>query len=374
MFFAGLFLLIASMFVVSASGTIMKLSSIGNAHAQIGNLTPVMGCVGSAKLCGEFGSSSLCSAQGGCEWTGTPISSCKSSICDSKTGETTCENAGCTWKKWMNTYYCAGIVSTACNTYTTQSPCSAQQGCSWRTNIYLISIDYSDVFGINYLETPNRPAYPACNSTNMIIKLSNITNAHAEGPAGTNYGANGPICYGDLTCQIKSTGNCEDITEGQYRCVVTLSSTTATGGYSNSHLAKCGVTGSYPTKVCCKSAQTQSSNFCELLTIKEGTQEACWNNSRGINCTWTPQINATTKNLTTSTTDGGHCCGEGYAWNPVQGDCRQTEGTCNSPWRVDNQETGRTKTPTSLSYYNKYCAQIAHGGGSIGLYYPVEAY
>ena len=110
-----------------------------------------------------------------------------------------------------------------------------------------------------------------------------------------------------------------------------------------------------------------------MLTKKEGTQEACWNNSRGINCTWTPLINAT-KQLTTTNADGGHCCGEGYIWNVLQGSCQLTAATCNSPWRVDNQETARTKSPTSLSYYNQYCAQLSHGGGSIGLYQPVDAY
>ena len=237
---------------------------------------------------------------------------------------------------------------------------------------YSTYIKYSDVFGVKYIGT----AHPSpCNSTNTVLRLSNSTNAHA-GSSASSYTT--PICYGDLTaanCQIITSGDCEDISGGKHKCVVTLSSTTAPH-YTNSHLATCTGASPYSTKICCKSPQTTPSSFCELMEIKEGPYESCWNNSRGAICTWTPVVNATTGNLTTSNDDGGHCCGEDMKWDPnalPTPRCVETGGTCNDPWAVDNQDEPARKS-SGTGYYNEYCARIAPGAGSIGLYLNVEAY
>ena len=113
-------------------------------------------------------------------------------------------------------------------------------------------------------------------------------------------------------------------------------------------------------------------NFCEMKI----TKDACWNNDREINCTWTPVINSTTGNFTTSNADGGHCCGEGGVWKLFEGGCYyRSANICNVLWSITNQEEpARIKSSANLGYFDQYCVQIAHGGGSLGMYYPVETY
>ena len=81
---------------------------------------------------------------------------------------------------------------------------------------YSTYIKYSDVFGVSYVSTTEKPYHPACTPSNTILQLSNFTNAHAENASGTTYLT--PICYGDLTaanCQIITSGDC--ITDYQYK-------------------------------------------------------------------------------------------------------------------------------------------------------------
>ena len=195
-----------------------------------------------------------------------------------------------------------------------------------------------------------------------------MTNAHT-GSSASSYTI--PLCYGDITdCQIKTSGNCEDISGGKHKCVVTLSSET------NAHLATCDSDDAYDLKVCCKSPQAEPSNFCKLYT----TKDACWNNPRNINCTWSPVTNLTTGLSTTSNDDGGHCCGEEGVWmDDIIGCSYKSGALCNNPWRVDNQikfSEVRDLNKASVDDTTnpvEYCAPITKGL-SIGTWTPVSTY
>jgi len=93
---------------------------------------------------------------------------------------------------------------------------------------YTEEICYDTIFGV--AGDGNR----VCDGTNKIVGLSGSTNAHAESPSLSNYGTS--VCYGDLSCR-STTGSCL----GNESLVVTLSSST------NAHLATSG----YNTNICC---------------------------------------------------------------------------------------------------------------------------
>ncbi len=90
---------------------------------------------------------------------------------------------------------------------------------------------------------------------------------------GTSYGI--PVGYGDLQCRYVANGNCDE-TNGE-KCVVTLSAET------NAHLAKCGITGSYPNKICCVSPSAGGGSDCGNNVI-EGTEQCDGTNLNGKTC------------------------------------------------------------------------------------------
>jgi hypothetical protein len=95
---------------------------------------------------------------------------------------------------------------------------------------YPIEICYDEIFG------EIGSGVRTCTGTNTILKLSSLTNAHAEINTQTNY--NNSVCYGDLVCTNRN-GSCaigEEI-------VVRLSSIT------NAHL---GINNSYDNLICCR--------------------------------------------------------------------------------------------------------------------------
>ncbi len=217
----------------------------------------------------------------------------------------------------------------------------------WNGTAYTTQITYSSVFGSAYNGTnPN-----TCTGSNRVLKLSAITNAHAEAPTGTAY--NTQVCYGDLNCTYR-TGACN----ADERCVVTLSATT------NAHLAGCnlippaGGTGSYTNKICCKSAGGVSPSVnCSLST----TKDACWSN--GGNCTWTPPG--------TTTNPSGGCCPANQSWSATYLTCGPTANICNSLWTPLNQISGQSYRLQGSTY--QYCAKVT-SGVSTGYWYDVNKF
>ncbi len=63
---------------------------------------------------------------------------------------------------------------------------------------YDIRICYSDIFN-GVIGNGNR----VCDGSNTVLKLSSLTNAHAEAPTGTNYP--NEICYGNLNCRVSTS-------------------------------------------------------------------------------------------------------------------------------------------------------------------------
>tara|TARA_Y100000310_G_scaffold345769_1_gene469614 strand:- start:2078 stop:5071 length:2994 start_codon:yes stop_codon:yes gene_type:complete len=111
-------------------------------------------------------------------------------------------------------------------------------GALWNDD-YGYKICYEQIFGEEYTGANPR----TCDDLNDVLKLSDVTNAHAEGPAGENYDED--ICYGDLRCRLVKTGSC-DVDE---EVVVYLSDT------SNAHLAAPAETDFYTNKICCSRDQ-----------------------------------------------------------------------------------------------------------------------
>ncbi|MDO8556438.1 MAG: hypothetical protein Q7R96_04680, partial [Nanoarchaeota archaeon] len=111
-----------------------------------------------------------------------------------------------------------------------------------------------------------------CDGNNQIITLSGITNAHV----GNNY--NTPVCYGNLACSIETGTTCPS----SDTCLFSISALT------NAHVAQCGF---YNNQVCCSSATGTTDNYptdpCSTQTIGDqcGTP-ACPSNSPtcGSNC------------------------------------------------------------------------------------------
>jgi hypothetical protein len=93
----------------------------------------------------------------------------------------------------------------------------------------------------------------ACTSTtpynNRIIKLSSLTNAHAESPYSGSYTTQ--VCYADLVCS-------KDCASAGRFAVLSLSSDT------NAHIGNYSGVGSYPIKICCVRAITPTT--CEIMS------------------------------------------------------------------------------------------------------------
>ncbi len=137
----------------------------------------------------------------------------------------------------------------------------------WSTGSYPFNICYDVLFGNSYNPGAAAGANQQCTGTNKVLRLSGQTNAHAEVPSAstTNYI---DVCYGNLACQGRS-GNCL----GGETEVVTLSSAT------NAHLeddAANSFTGSGVQKICCSPLTSPPAG---------GIQEVMWQNIYGQNIT-----------------------------------------------------------------------------------------
>lgn len=133
-------------------------------------------------------------------------------------------------------------------------------------NNYKNVICYDEIFGSPYVPVAGAdPHLCSVNNGNIVLKLSSETNAHVEGPLGTNYPIN--ICYGDLKCALKTTClNTEKV-------VASLSSTT------NSHISY-GDDPLYPQKLCCSATlgngQINSVDWTDLKdTVITNSNKLC---------------------------------------------------------------------------------------------------
>ncbi len=80
-----------------------------------------------------------------------------------------------------------------------------------------------------------------CNnaSSNVVLRLSDVTNAHVENKELTNYQQR--VCFGNITCSVQPQGQCSALGPTS-RCIASLSAET------NAHVAECAI---YPFDLCC---------------------------------------------------------------------------------------------------------------------------
>ncbi len=124
----------------------------------------------------------------------------------------------------------------------------------WDGTNYLQEVCYDSIFGVTYGGTNPHD----CTGTNNVVDLSGITNAHGEATDQGNYATD--VCYGDLSC-VQRTGACQ----GNEQLVLSLSSET------NAHLAG---DDSYPVNICCSigvSACTLTDSSWSVSETVEGT-------------------------------------------------------------------------------------------------------
>ncbi len=128
-------------------------------------------------------------------------------------------------------------------------------------------------------------------NSDVIIKLSSVTNAHVEKPTGTgNYAQK--VCSSDLTCNYR-LGNCN----ADEQCVVSIS------GDTNAHVGDC-ISG-YNTKLCCKNYRSEPT-LCSINSCQNNvcnSQSACTSNE----CNWDSTNNK--------------CCSPGKKWDSISNKC-----------------------------------------------------
>lgn len=137
---------------------------------------------------------------------------------------------------------------TGADVYETKSEkCPADQvlfRISDRTNAHAETVDQGnygyDVCYEGKVSSKDR----ACKGTsNLILKLSSDTNAHVEQKDQSNYNVN--VCYGALNCVYKENSKCGK----DYLCVASISSET------NAHVGSCA---DYPIKICCREGKVDT--------------------------------------------------------------------------------------------------------------------
>lgn len=104
---------------------------------------------------------------------------------------------------------------------------------------YIYKICYENIFNRAY--GGSSPHSCSANNTNLVIRLSNTTNAHAESPSLSNY--NTSVCYGDLKCVARNTSCNSSLNE---MFVLAISS------LSNAHISA-ESNSNYGIKICCSS-------------------------------------------------------------------------------------------------------------------------
>jgi hypothetical protein len=87
-----------------------------------------------------------------------------------------------------------------------------------------------------------------CTGSNLVLKLSDVTNAHAQTPEQTGYSTD--VCYGNLAC-VSRAGGCQ----GSEEEIVTLSDVT------NAHLASGN---RYGTSICCTAGLSVDAYWADM--------------------------------------------------------------------------------------------------------------
>lgn len=223
------------------------------------------------------------------------------------------------------------------------------------TGDYPVKIIYSQIFGKAY---SGNDAYN-CTGTNRILRLSGITNAHAQSPYPTSTSYPIDVCYGNIQCRyVLNNVGCNSYEQ----CVVTLSSET------NAHLGPCSALypfGAppiipYSNKICCSITGGYDPNIPELPCTQYTNKTWCWNRAYQ-NCTWTPIVNITTGVLINTTAQGGGCCNKGQKWDSLSG-CSSTDTTiCTIPFRLPVNQFNNNLYSSSGPLNNntkKYCEQV----------------
>ncbi len=117
-----------------------------------------------------------------------------------------------------------------------QSPTSA--------GAYDIEICYDSLFKKVYSGANKQICAPTTNPTNKVIRLSSLTNAHAENPSKSTAGYSN-ICYGDLSCKLVATSiGCNTIDKEIPTAFLSSD--------SNAHISNNAGSG-YGFVLCCKS-------------------------------------------------------------------------------------------------------------------------
>jgi hypothetical protein len=113
----------------ACGGTPAPCSHLLQAECQGGGCTWVPeACTGSCTACNSYSAQTACNEQTGCSWD--PAGPCTGSCksCGSYSQSFDCsDQTGC---NWVSVDQCTGTC-TACSAYLTSATCSEQNGCSW---------------------------------------------------------------------------------------------------------------------------------------------------------------------------------------------------------------------------------------------------
>ena len=122
---------------------------------------------------------------------------------------------------------------------------------------YSTQICFNQLFaGTSIPSNPHR-----CTTTNHLLNLSSVNDAHAENSTYGNYPIG--VCYGNLVCSVKTACSAGQV------AVVYLSAQT------NAHLSKTGGAGTgYPYAVCCSSAGNTPNSGGDSISVQ-------WQNGMG---------------------------------------------------------------------------------------------
>src|SRR3989344_3386121 len=136
-------------------------------------------------------------------------------------------------------------------------------GALWNDNKYNIQVCFSNIFGFNYVPDANENPH-ACNTNNSVLNLTNISNSHAGKRDENNFETQ--ICYGNLKCILANeTETCSDL-GSEFKEVIRLSDK------KDAHLS---IEENYDFKVCCKTEQNQGPLGCNnnnICNINEDCQ------------------------------------------------------------------------------------------------------
>ena len=136
------------------------------------------------------------------------------------------------------------------------------------SNIYSFEICYDEIFGGSYLPPIGQNEQDCIDEDgdgsyeNVVLRLSDVDNAHAEGPEKSTAGYQN-ICYGDLSCILRSSST---------GCLTDEKEISRLSDETNAHLA-IGAVGNYDFSVCCKVSAEGA--VCGDGTVQSSAGEQC---------------------------------------------------------------------------------------------------